>query len=64
MLGEVTENSKADYLKYTLDFLSSAPYLLNQPNDIDLRIKERTMIVSLFQLIQSYKLFFLNETTI
>ena len=46
MLTEVGEKTRTGYLRFTGEFMRVAEMLLNQENDGDLRIKERTMIVS------------------
>lgn len=58
MLAEVSEKARASYLRYTTEFLKCAEFMLNQENDVDLRIKERTMIVSsleIYLLIWEYR---------
>ena len=46
MLNEVSAPARVNFIKYTNEFLGMSEHLLNQPNDADLRLKERTMIVS------------------
>ncbi len=46
MLEQLSESSRSDYLRHAHTFLATTPHLLCLPHDIDLRIRERTMIVS------------------
>ena len=50
-LNETTVLSRTNYLKYANEFVTLAQSFLNQSNDVDLRLKERTMIVNLKKVI-------------
>lgn len=47
LLNNLSQQARNNYLKYTKEFLILSQNLLNQSIDADLRIRERTMIVSL-----------------
>ena len=46
LLNQISQTTRNQYLKHAKEFLNFAQLLLNNPNDVDLRIRERTMIVS------------------
>jgi len=48
ILDKVSEATRKVFLKSATDFLTYSGNFLNQPNDIDLRLKEKIMIVSPF----------------
>lgn len=53
-LHQVTENNRKLYCEKAKEFLLLAPQLLNQASDVDLRLKERTM-VCLISLCENFE---------
>jgi hypothetical protein len=58
LLTQISATTRTNYLKNAKEFLSFAQVFLNKPNDVDLRMRERTMIVSVTQ----ENIFFYNLT--